>query len=177
MVVEVVGASPIGQASAAAGSSSATSAAAASVEPARAVIATSGRAKRRVWLDEVGEFRGFPRVGQRQDRVAGDDHAQVAVRGLRRMHEQRGRAGRGQSGGDLARDVAGLAHAGDHDPAGAASSRSTARAKPSSTAAASMRRPAASIARTARATSRSALLGTKVLDPTALGMTATAAVI
>ena len=47
MVVEVVGARPIGQASAAAGSVSATSAAAASVDPARAVIATSGRPKRR----------------------------------------------------------------------------------------------------------------------------------
>ena len=47
MVVEVVGARPIGQASAAAGSVSATSAASASVDPARAVIATSGRPKRR----------------------------------------------------------------------------------------------------------------------------------
>ena len=47
MVVEVVGARPIGQASAAAGSVSATSAARASVELARAVIATSGRANRR----------------------------------------------------------------------------------------------------------------------------------
>ena len=46
-VVEVVGARPIGQASAASGSSRTTSAAAASVEPPPPVTATSGIPKRR----------------------------------------------------------------------------------------------------------------------------------
>ena len=40
------------------------------------------------------------------------DHAEIAVARFARMHEERGRAGRGQRRGDLARDVAGLAHAG-----------------------------------------------------------------
>jgi hypothetical protein len=47
IVVEVVGANPIGQASAAAGSNKATSAAPASVDRAPAVIATSRISKRR----------------------------------------------------------------------------------------------------------------------------------
>ena len=41
------------------------------------------------------------------------DHAEVAVARLARMHEKGGRAGRGEGRGDLAPDVAGLAHAGD----------------------------------------------------------------
>ena len=43
------------------------------------------------------------------------DHAEVAVRGLGRVDEQRRRAGRGQRGRDLAGDMAGLADAGDDD--------------------------------------------------------------
>ena len=41
------------------------------------------------------------------------DHAEVAVAGLARMHEISRRAGRGEGRGDLAADMAGLAHAGD----------------------------------------------------------------
>ena len=41
------------------------------------------------------------------------DHAEVAVARLARVDEEGGRAGRGEGGGDLAADVAGLAHAGD----------------------------------------------------------------
>ena len=41
----------------------------------------------------------------------------VAVAGLAGMHEEGGRAGAGQRGGDLAADVAGLAHAGHDDAA------------------------------------------------------------
>ena len=43
----------------------------------------------------------------------GVDHAEVAVARLGRVHEIRRRAGAGQGGGDLARDVAGLADAAD----------------------------------------------------------------
>jgi hypothetical protein len=51
-----------------------------------------------------------------QHHVAARDHAEVAVAGLGRMHEERRRAGAGQRRRDLVRDMAGLAHAGDHDP-------------------------------------------------------------
>ena len=96
----------------------ATSAARARVESGRAVIATSGSAKRAAMRDQIGQFRRFARVRQGQHRVAGNDHAQVAMRSLGRMHEQRGRAGGGQRRGDLAADMAGLAHAGHDDPPG-----------------------------------------------------------
>jgi hypothetical protein len=46
------------------------------------------------------------------------DHAQVAVAGFGRVHEERRRAGGGQRGRDLAPDVAALAHA-HHDHAAA----------------------------------------------------------
>jgi len=59
----------------------------------------------------------FAAVGDRQHQVFGGDHAQVAVAGLGRVHEQRWRAGGGQRGGDLAPDVAALAHAHHHNPA------------------------------------------------------------
>ena len=87
IVVLVVGASPIGQASGAVGSSSATSAAWARAESARAVTATSGRAKRREWRDEIGEFRGFSGVGEGQDGVSGDQHPEIAVGGFGGMDE------------------------------------------------------------------------------------------
>ncbi|MNI39133.1 hypothetical protein D3C73_933080 [compost metagenome] len=43
--------------------------------------------------------------------------------GLARMHVERRGAGGGQGGGDLARDMAGLAHAGGDYPAAAAQDR------------------------------------------------------
>ena len=58
-------------------------------------------------------------VADGQHHVAGHHHAQVAVAGLGRVHEERRRAGRRQRGGDLAADVAALAHA-HHDDAAAA---------------------------------------------------------
>ena len=103
IVVLVVGARPIGQASAAAGSSSATSAACASVSSARAVIADQRQAEAARMRDQVGQLRGLAGVGQRQHRIARHDHAEIAVRGLGRVDEQRGRAGGGEGGGDLAR--------------------------------------------------------------------------
>ena len=45
------------------------------------------------------------------------DHAEVAMARFARMHEIGGRAGRGEGRGDLAADMAGLAHAGDDQPA------------------------------------------------------------
>src|SRR5690606_273852 len=39
------------------------------------------------------------------------DHAHVAVAGFGRMHKKRRRSGAGQRSGDLAADMAGLAHA------------------------------------------------------------------
>ena len=41
----------------------------------------------------------------------------IAVAGLAGMHEERGRAGAGEGGGDLAADMAGFAHAGHDDAA------------------------------------------------------------
>ncbi len=120
MVVEVVGARPIGQASAAAGRVRATSAA----RGQRRAGARGDRHQRQAEAarvrDQVGQFGGLARIGQRQHRVARHDHAQVAVRGLGRVDEQRRRAGGGERGGDLAGDQAGLAHAGDHHAAGGA---------------------------------------------------------
>ena len=59
-------------------------------------------------------------IGQRQHGVVARDHADVAVAGLGRVHEEGGGAGAGQRGGDLAADVAGFAHAGHDHPAAAA---------------------------------------------------------
>jgi hypothetical protein len=59
------------------------------------------------------------RVGQGQDDVGVGDHAQVAVAGLARVDVERRGAGGSQGGGDLARHVAGLAHAGGDHPAAA----------------------------------------------------------
>ena len=68
--------------------------------------------------DEVAQLVGLAGVGQRQHRVLRRDHAEIAVAGLGRMDVERRRAGRGQGGGDLARDVAALAHAADDDASG-----------------------------------------------------------
>ena len=117
-VVEVVGARPIGQASPTSGSS-------------RHEVGRLGQRARRPAdhadqrdrepprvEDQVAQLGGLAGVRQRQHRVLRRDHAEVAVAGLGRMDVERRRAGRGQGRGDLARDVAALAHAGDHDAAG-----------------------------------------------------------
>ena len=67
--------------------------------------------------DEVRELRRLAGPGQRQDDVVRVDHAEVAVARLAGMDVVGGRAGRGEGGGDLAADMARLAHAGDDDPA------------------------------------------------------------
>ena len=58
-------------------------------------------------------------VGKRDQHVVARDHAQVAMHGFGGMHEIGRRAGAGHGGGDLARDVAGLADAADDDAAAA----------------------------------------------------------
>ncbi len=67
--------------------------------------------------EHVGQFRRLARVGEREDRVVPADIAEIAVARLGGMDELRRRAGRGEGRGDLARDMAALAHAGDDDAA------------------------------------------------------------
>ena len=55
------------------------------------------------------------RIRQGENGVFGADHAEVAVARLDGMDELRRRAGRGEGRGDLAGDMAALAHAGDDD--------------------------------------------------------------
>ena len=56
-----------------------------------------------------------PGVGQGEHRIVAGDHADVAVARLAGMHEEGGRAGAGQGGGDLAADMARFTHARDDD--------------------------------------------------------------
>ncbi len=72
------------------------------------------------------QLRGLARVGDREHDVALRDHAEVAVAGLGRVQEERRRAGAGERRGDLAADVARLAHPGD-DHAAAAGEQHAAR--------------------------------------------------
>ena len=62
---------------------------------------------------DVAELHALARPGQRHDGVVARDHAEVAVAGLARMHEEGRRAGRGEGGGDLLGHVPALADAGD----------------------------------------------------------------
>ena len=66
------------------------------------------------------ELGRFPGVRDGKHGVGACDHPEVAVTGLRRMQEEGRGTGAGKRGGDLARDVAGLSHAGDDDPSLAA---------------------------------------------------------
>ena len=61
--------------------------------------------------------RAFAGIRQGEDRVVDADHAEIAVARLGRMDELRRGAGRGQRRGDLARDMAAFADAGDDQPA------------------------------------------------------------
>ena len=116
MVVEVVGARPCGQASCAGGSTRRTSA---SRPSALSRLGGDGDQRNAVALgvgDDRGELGGLARPRDRQHDVAVLHHAEVAVAGFGGVHEGRRPAGRGERRGDLARDMAGLAHAGDDDP-------------------------------------------------------------
>ena len=68
-------------------------------------------------IDQVLQFLGLAGPGQRQHDVVRRDHAEVAMAGVGGMNEECRRPGRGQRRRDLARDVAGFAHAGDDHPA------------------------------------------------------------
>ncbi|SVK46297.1 Uncharacterised protein [Acinetobacter baumannii] len=63
--------------------------------------------------DQVQLF-GAAGVGDEHHHVVGADHAEIAVQRLRRMNEERRRAGAGQRRGDFFADMAGLADAGNH---------------------------------------------------------------
>jgi hypothetical protein len=56
-----------------------------------------------------------PELEKRDQHVVAGDHAEVAMAGLGRMDEVGRGAGAGQGRGDLAPDMAGLAHAADDD--------------------------------------------------------------
>ena len=81
-------------------------------------MAISGIAEAAGVGDQIGELGGLAGVGKRQDRVAGTDHAEVAMACLGGVDEERRRAGGGEGCRDFTCHVAGLAHAGDHDAAG-----------------------------------------------------------
>ena len=68
-------------------------------------------------IGEIFQLRRLARPRQRDDDIVVRDHAEVAVAGFARMHEQRRRSGGGEGGGDLAPDMAGFAHAGHDHPA------------------------------------------------------------
>ena len=117
IVVEVVGASPLGQASLAFGRVRQMSAA----RPEGRFRIRGQRDQRHPEApgigDDVGKLRRLARPGQGDDHVVGLDHAEIAVARLGRMDVMGGGAGRGEGGGDLAAHMARLAHAGDDDPA------------------------------------------------------------
>ena len=64
-----------------------------------------------------GQFIALAAVGQGQHQVLGLHHAQIAMAGLGRMHEQRRGSGGSQRGRHLAANVAAFAHAHHHHPA------------------------------------------------------------
>ncbi len=68
-------------------------------------------------LDDRAEFAGLARMREHEDDVVRRHHAKVAMACVGRVHEERGRSGRGQGRGHLARDDAALAHAGDDQAA------------------------------------------------------------
>ena len=68
--------------------------------------------------DDRREFGRLARPGYGEHHVAILHHAEVAMARLRRMNERCRLASRGKRCRDLARDVPGLAHAGQDDPAG-----------------------------------------------------------
>ena len=67
--------------------------------------------------DDALELGALAGPGHGDDGVVLGDHAEVAMIGLRRMHEEGRRAGRGKRRGDLGADMAAFADAGDDDAA------------------------------------------------------------
>ena len=122
-VVLAVGARLSGQASFSTPLSSTMSAWRASVDSAPPVIAISGTPRRLSTGRITVSLFALAAVGDGEHQVDRLDHAQVAVAGLGRVHEHGRRAGGGQRGGDLAADVAALAHAHHHHAAAHAQDR------------------------------------------------------
>ncbi len=114
-VVLAVGARFSGQASAGTPMSKCTLASARQRGVELPVKAISGTPSRLIDRQDGEDLVGFAGIGQGEHRIVAGDHADIAVAGLAGMHEKRRCAGAGQRGGDLAADMAGLAHAGDHD--------------------------------------------------------------
>ena len=127
-VVLAVGARFIGHASSATWQLSVTSDAWPSVDCGCPVSAISRAPIRRIGFEQPDQFLGLAAVRQRDDDVVGLDDAEIAVHGLGRVQEDRRRARARQRRRDLARDDAGLAHAGHDDAAGAALQQHRARA-------------------------------------------------
>ncbi len=116
MRVDVVGASPFGQASSTLGNCSTISAARPS-----ALFGIGGDGDERHGeaagiIDHVAKLGGLAGPGQGDQHVIRRDHAEIAMAGLGSMHEKRRGAGGGEGGGELAADMPALAHAGDDDP-------------------------------------------------------------
>ena len=65
--------------------------------------------------EDVEEFRRFPAVAESKDDVAVGDQAEIAVEGVEGIEDNRGGPCAGQGGGNFVADVAGLAHAANHD--------------------------------------------------------------
>ena len=116
-VVLAVGARLSGQASFSTPLSSTMSACRASVDFNAPVIAIIGTPSRLSTGRIDGDLFAFAAIGNGEHQVDFLDHAQVAVAGLGGMDEHGRRAGGCQRRGDLAADVAALAHAHDHDAA------------------------------------------------------------
>ena len=116
-VVLAVGARFSGQASSGTLTSRATVAARPRVESALAGEGDERHAQALQMGQQEHELGRLAGIGQGEQHIRARDHAQVAVAGLGRVQEERRGAGAGQGGGDLAADMAGFAHPGDHDPA------------------------------------------------------------
>lgn len=69
-------------------------------------------------LEDFENLACLAACGERNDGIARTDQTQVAVRGLSRMHEGGGRAGRTERRRTLASDVASLTHSGCEHLAG-----------------------------------------------------------
>ena len=116
-VVLAVGARLCGQASCATPASRCTSASRASAESRLAGERDQLGAAALHQRHDLQQLLARAGVRDGDEHVAALDHAEVAVARLGRMHEVRRRAGAGEGRGDLARDVAGLAHAAHHHAA------------------------------------------------------------
>jgi hypothetical protein len=80
------------------------------------------------------DLRGFAGVGQGEHGILAGDHAHVSMACLARMHEEGGRTGARQGGGDFAADMPRFAHAGDHHAPAAVKTNPTGTCKLSSQA-------------------------------------------